>query len=559
MGELKSIVILLLKSNYRSAPGEKKGGKIAVYAVFAILYLIMEFAFVAMITEFTPVFVQNELIPELITFILAIGLSAVAALGILPMLSTLYFSSDADFFLSLPVSQGKVYFAKLCTVYITQLGLTALLIAPALIVIGANAMLSALYYVVMTFAIVLLPVFPILISSIICLPLMYLIKFFKNRGAVSSIASLVVFVVFFIFYTFGASSGAAGGEIIDVAKEIIEPVKNVVYYLPPLLAISRFATFEPVFGLEIGVSMILNFAIFVLPIIFLFGLTVLISRKAYFGAVTAQLENHKKATKSSVHQNSRSIFKALILREWKDIIRTPTFALQCFGGLIIAPIFLITMALSGEFELIFSQLGPEIVGDGTGLLWFFVLALLQMFIVSVNIGASTTISRDGASFFVSKLLPVPYKVQLNAKIALYLIVYGAAALICTGIEYIIFGFDFWWMGIMQLVYLLIVNYALIQLYICLDLSSPKLDWKSYREIVKNSRNATLPTLIGIAWAIFSGTAALITYITISTYISAQAASIVAYSIIILIALVIAIVMKCILNKNADKFFERIGG
>ncbi len=554
MSETLNIVKILFKGTYRTSKSESGGGKTAVCVAIAVFYLLFETALIITFAQMTPIFINSSLVPELLTAVITIGLLAVSAIGIVPMLSLLYFSSDSEFFLALPVSPVKVYFAKLISVYVVQFALTFAFTFPVLVSIGIAAKLNAFFYVVTLFAQILLPVFPLTVLSIICLPLMYLLRFLKNRGAIASVVVLILFVAFFVFYMFAVTS--AGYEEADVFALVTNKIVKIADVFVPFLAINRFATFTVVGEMSLKTSMFVNFVAFVIPAAVLSFVSLLISKAAYTKAVAAQLENPRKILISDVYKAETGINKAIIQREFKEILRTPAFLLQCFAGLIIAPILFVVMAVKGEF----SGIGlAESVELETCFVWLLVAVMIATLVISVNIGAATTISRDGKCFYIAKLIPVSYDVQINARIKFYKILYGADIFLCVALQYISCGFVCWWVGILLLVFLLALNDGFVSMCVALDLSNPKLDWKSYNEIVKRSRNAMLPTIIGIGISALIAIGGIVALFVLSSLTSVVVASIIVCSVLIALAVVFAMVMKSILNKNIQKYFERIDG
>lgn len=476
---------------------------------------------------------------------MTIALAGVTTLGIMPMLNLLYFSKDSEFFFALPVSQSKVYFAKLFTVYITQLVITAVIILPALFTVGIMAGLSWAFFPSMILATVMLPCFPLMIISVICLPIMYVIRFFKNRGAAASIMAMALFVGLFAVYM--AVMNSSGTSELDETS-IIEPVLSMAKIFVPLLAISRFATFTNFGGYESVLSMLINFLIFIVPAMMLFAIALIISRRAYFHAVASQLENQSRSSGGSVYQDKMSSLKALMLREWKLIWRTPVFSVQCFAGLLLTPIILIVMGAS--------ELSTNELEGHTIILWLTATLIIQA-LASMNIGASTSFSRDGESFFLNKLLPISYQDQIKAKIILYNLIYGIVIVICIVICYVFFGLENWWIGLMLGAYTLVYNYGFISLCILIDLSKPKLDWRSYREIVKNSRNAVLPALVGFAVSAVVFGFAMVIYFLVVDQLGAQLASILIATLMLGGAVAFAFIVRNILSTNAKKYFDRI--
>ena len=345
------------------------------------------------------------------------------------------------------------------------------------------------------------------------------------------------------------SEGNATGE--DIAAGLLNPVLNSAKVFLPLHAINKFATFTAIEGYSPALSMLFNFLIFVVPAFMLFIVALIISRKAYYGAVASQLENSGRVHGGSLYKSGMSGFKAQIVREWKLIWRTPVFAIQCFGTLIIAPIILIVMGVG------INGVGASPNKSMFVTIWLIIGALMQFLIVSTNIGASTTFSRDGEAFFINKLIPMSYNTLIKAKITLYNLIYDVAIVISTAIWYILFGLKFWWMGLLILAYLIIYNYGFVSMCILIDLSSPKLDWRSYREIVKNSRNAFLPILIGGAVSLLVGAASIGLIFILRDLMSIELASALVSTLMLGGAIAFAFITRNILSTNAARYFDRI--
>lgn len=550
MKDLIRIIKFLLVDTYRLRKNENRRGKIGVYGFFAIVYILFEIAVLSTVVPIAPLFKEARLVPEFLTAIMTLGLSAVTVLGVMPMLNLLYFSKDSEFFLNLPISPTKVYFAKLVTVYLSQFIFTSALIIPALFAVGITLNLSWLFYITILFTSILLPVFPLMAISVICLPLMYLIKFFKNRGAASSIVAMFLFLAVFAVYTLVIGSASVPETDAELLPRVENMIRRISEIFVPLAAVNRFATFTNIYGLNLAVSMTLDLIIFIAPALILFGLTLAIGKTAYSRAVTLQLENVKRGSRESIYKRPDSALKALILKEWKNIIRTPVFAVQCFMGLILAPLIFIIMALGGNN---FSQPGTE------GLLWLLFIIIVQLIVISINVGASTSFSRDGNSFYINKILPVPYDKQLRAKIIFYNSIYDVDLVICVALMYFIIGASFWWVGLLALIYLIVLNYGCINLWLFLDISKPNLEWKSYREIVKNSRNAMLPVVVGmvITFAVGVLSVFLLYLFGKIKVLNIGISATLIITLLTTMAAVFAVIFRVKLKNKANKFFDRI--
>ena len=111
---MKSYLIvmrMLVKNMFKKNTGEKKGLKIFTGIVLGILYISILFGMISTIIAVAPTVGDYGLQSDVLTFIFAMAVMIILVFGITQILTGLYFSKDTEFFLSLPVSTGTVYFA----------------------------------------------------------------------------------------------------------------------------------------------------------------------------------------------------------------------------------------------------------------------------------------------------------------------------------------------------------------------------------------------------------------------------------------------------------------
>lgn len=235
---------------------------VGLAVVCAVLYAAITAGLIFVICYMSAVMSALELESEFIALILTTGLLFVLIFGVVVLLTCLYFSKDTEFFLALPVKPSTVFAAKMAIVYLTELVTAALLMLPLMITAGIMMKLGVLYYVMIPFAIVFLPAIPLFIASIISIPIMYLVSFFRNRGALGSIFVLLLMGGLFAgYYVLVMNMQDLNPDNIDV-----EAVRNmfvkIVRVLYPLYALGRAMTAAPVFGLGVAASVAVNIFIF---------------------------------------------------------------------------------------------------------------------------------------------------------------------------------------------------------------------------------------------------------------------------------------------------------
>lgn len=528
-----------------------------VFVMLAAVYGIVVFGFVHIMYSLASIYNQMGLFAELITALMGIGCLVVLLFGLISMLNILYFSRDTEFFLALPVKMSTIYFAKLTVVYFTELIVSSLMLIPLFITAGVAAGMGPVYYIVTFLANFLIPVLPLLIASILAIPLMYLVSFFKNKGALSSVVIIVLFGAFFALYFLAINSFqniATDGEtdpqvIFEATRAAFVVLSNVLF---PLTCLAKVAALQPVFGLSLGLSVLVNLLIFLAFIGVFAFLVYLISNTVYKKGAASQLEGAKSKAKGNITYKSSGVIGALMKKEWRELIRTPSFAFQCLSGLIISPIFIIIMSVS--FGSIAGT--EEMVGIDLAIFkylqWFIILGMATMMGVGMNIGASTCITREGKMFYYSKILPIPYSVQVKAKALLYHII----SLAVTFVGIIVMGIVMMdpLMLLLSLGYLIIYGYGFVNFAIVFDLQKPKLNWNTPNEAVKNSRNATLPMLISMVISIIM---IVVPVVCLLLMPEIWVGVLVAWVVMYVVALAAAFIFHNLLRANVDRLYNRI--
>lgn len=549
---------LLISYIFKRSKGEKSSKW--MWLVFAILGVFFSFIMVGLVfimIGMTTSFVSLGLTSELATIIILIGCVFMLIMGTISMLSYLYFSRDTEFFLSLPIKTSTVFMSKLTVVYLTELLFNIFLTLPCIITMGIIAGLSPVFYVTMIVAMLFAPMIPLFISSILAIPLMYLVSFFKNKGALSSIAGILLFAVFFGLYFFAISSFSSGmGEGFDPEQAVIamqNAIKNITTIFYPILAVARFATMETVFGLSVPLSMLVNLGFFILPIVILGALALLISNTVYRKGALTQLEGAQNKHAAKVDYSSSGAVKALLSKEWKELIRTPSFAFQCLSGLIISPLLLIFMNL---FNGGISVGGQEVTGVDAQFMSmamaFVSNGIIMMMGIGMNIAASTSITREGQMFYYCKMIPVSYADQLKAKKILYLII-SMIAITISLVTLSIISFNPLFF-ILSLGFLIIYNYGFINFSILFDLNRPKLDWVTAQEAIKNNRSTIVPMFINMGLSLVIIIAPII---LVSLVPLAWLGMTLAWVFLYIIALAVAIIFHFVLKTNSEKMFDKL--
>ena len=561
MRQYKLVLKLLLRNLFRTGGDKKRSGYIIGAYIAIGIFCIMIAAVLAFVTFFLSAqFASFGLTDELVTMIIGLGCVAVFLFGLVPMLSVLYFSKDSEFFLSLPIKPSVVYIAKLTIVYLSELVISSLMLAPALITVGATLKLGALYYITMLFAMLTSPCLPLLIASVIAIPLMYVVSFFRNRGASASVVLILMFALFFAIYYYVYFISATRFDDIDgayweqLAMSMRGMMTGIAESIYPIYALVRFANFTAYEGMSVGVSMLVNAIIYCVTIAALMCLAVLVSAAVYRRGLSGQLENSGARSKSQAEYSASGVIKSLMKKEWRELVRTPAFAFQSLSGVILGPIILIFMGLSFKLE------GAAATPDASAsaqfvseyMQHFIFLGMLCMISIGMNIGASTCISREGQNFCYCKIIPVSPETQLKAKVYLYLLVSAVGTAVAFAISSAL-KFNLW-MFLLSAGFLALYDYGYVHFTVWFDLIKPKLEWVTPNEVVKNNRSAIVPVLINIC---VSFVIMLLPVLLMAFMPVAWVGMAVGWVIIYAIAIASLIVFPRLLYKNASRLYAEI--
>ena len=140
---------------------------------------------------------------------------------------------------------------------------------------------------------------------------------------------------------------------------------------------------------------------------FILLLTILIIRPFYFKTAMSNSENTFKV-KTKKEYKERSTFVSLLLKEIKCVFRSPGNVFEYFLFTLLMP-FIVFSYDKLLLTVSVNQAGQNMI-NGSHLMIIAILAMLS------NIISASSISRDGANFYISKIVPVNYYMQIASKL-----------------------------------------------------------------------------------------------------------------------------------------------
>ncbi|MEQ8153988.1 MAG: hypothetical protein ABRQ25_03700 [Clostridiaceae bacterium] len=409
-------------------------------------------------------------------------------LGITGVMSIFYFSQDVEWLLPLPVKASHIVIGKFLSIVLYEY-IFLICIIPGVIVYGIVSGSGLLYYLSAIIVLLSLPVVPIAYGTIISFLLMRFTNLSKHKDGFKVIAGFMG-----IFFALGINFliQRMGNNFHVDNAESIQAVLGQGSIFDRMTTIFFNVKFSTYCLTESGTAK--GFINLILLILITSSIVVLVYKLAdtlYIrGAVGLSQSSSRKSILSGKQKESfvkeNSQLTALIKREIKILLRTPSYVINCISTLIL-PIIIFIIPFIGSGAEGIRKLNELVSGskDSPHIIIGIYIGLMA-FMVSSNSIASTAVSREGKEMAATKYMPVLPKTRLLAKVYMAVglsnvtnIIFALALLMFkVNIETIIGAFL---MGELIIVLVSILG-------VLIDTYSPKLDWDNEQQAVKNNFN-----------------------------------------------------------------------
>lgn len=494
---------------YRFTREKKKRWEPVLVGAAIILSLIPVIALYTALM--TSIFAAGMMInqPEMaltISFIFAHLM--ILILGIFYILGTFYFSKDIESFVPLPLKPYEVIGGKFAVVMVNEYLTSVPLLLPSIIIYGVGTSQGLLYWLKSAALILVSPVIPLAVAAVIVMVLMRVANLRKHKDLFAVIGGMAA-----MFLGIGLSmlmqnvpENPAGIQKYFTGQASI--VNLIGSRFPPAIWATKSLS-------ESGLAGMGYMLLFIAVSLLLFILLLWLSNLMFYKALLAGQEvSRKRKTMSDTqlkkqYGNISDPVIALAKREWRSLVRTPVYLLNGLTGSIVGPIIAIMMFIVRKsepgMEEFFNMSGkPDIVP------YFLLGGLgLMLFTAGMNIVASTSLSREGRTIWITKMIPVSAKQQVNAKLLISFLV-SAIGVVVTGIIMcLLFNLPVLWV-IGAVITGFVGSVSMIALNLLIDVFHPKLVWNSEQEAMKQNMNGALGMLVSIlVLAILGAVAALL--------------------------------------------------
>lgn len=419
--------------------------------------------------------------------------------GMFYLMGSFYFSQDMNILVPMPLKPYEVLGSKFTVIMVNELITVLPILIPPMIIYGVGTGQGLVYWLKSLLLLVTAPVIPLVLGSVFIVLLMRVVNVRRYKDLLAIIGGIFGLLLALGFNLFFQQIPQNGGE--EYLNNLIRSKAGLVNELGQKFPPSLWATF----GLsDNGARGWGYFLLFLAVAIGLFAVLLWLANRVFYRGLLAGQEvvrKRKVLTREDMEKRygkASGAVKAIFNREWKLLLRTPVYVINGLAGSLIGPIIIVfafmTKGVSQDPEMkaITDAIqNPEyslyVVLGGLG---------LAAFTAGMNLVASTSVSREGSCFWISRLIPVAPRQQVLAKLlqsysVSVLSVVVTAAVMAAGLQ-----FSFTSVAIILILGCL-AAIPMVVLNLMLDVFRPRLVWNSPQEAMKQNMNGMLGMLISL--------------------------------------------------------------
>ena len=394
------------------------------------------------------------------------------------LINVFCFSKDIGHLLLFPVRPCDVFTGKYITVILFCYGIETLLLLPVCIV---HAQYMGNVSVIITYisAAAILPhivVFPLAVLVTICLKFAMLLKRMRTLLVVAGII---------VYFAGGVIGGLLSNGQIDEKRDLLNWVND---FIVPFPFYNQYIGFHPV----------LKLLCMILVVIFIGGyyyLSYLVIGKKY-----AIYDKEGRIRLSTMEYSSSSKLRSYFKKEYQTFFRNPVYVINGLFGIFVTPFLLpLSFRISTTAESIEQIRTLVSAPEFSFYAMLFAIAVIVL-TSTINVVASSSFSREGASFWIAKIIPYSLKQQAFVKALFSTSISMMGIIINCFIFKVYFHYGLIQIGVIALVAILFAAlWNLIGVWI--DMKRPKLEWTNETEAIKQNVNVVLSILLCIAISI----------------------------------------------------------
>ncbi|MFW5780269.1 MAG: hypothetical protein ACOCWI_02320 [Bacillota bacterium] len=549
-------ILTMLRHEFRGRLGVGKKTSPKSWGVFiinSIVSLLMYLIFLSLIFFITNMILTGRIEMNYEFLVLATALSMfiqiITSAG--SLVKSLYFDADNELLLRFPVDGLEIFIAKSAFVFIKNIMVSVMLTLPFYIFYAITLNKGVGFYISSILVSFYISIIPFCVANLVSTPVMYVVNSVKNKYGLILGILIVMIVVGFSTYMLILKGVIEYMETQQTAIFSLEVLQKFKTWAARLIPSTLFANI--LYGKSVILSLILTAVLS-----FALGFaSYYLAKHSYYPTILKSLEREKTAFRKKTKDKKLPVFLSLLKTEYLLIFRSFNYSFQYLAMAVAAP-FMVFFCNDLASNIGDTSVGGKII-PGLTLL---VISIFTTIIVSF---ASTSISRNGNTFYFTKLMPVDYKYQIFIKMTLYFIVAATSAMIsCIVVGAVFSGEKFGNnVGVVDVISIFTITIFIIitltSWAIIADLKSPTFEVNNDGELVQANKNVSYSLIGGSVISVLFGLFAMI-----FTYIPLRIGNVTlldginhVYLYLIGISFIMAAVSSLILFLRLDKKYERL--
>jgi ABC-2 type transport system permease protein len=493
---------MISKNNDMDMP--EKGKKSKVYKVMGTIAMCCIMIPCCFIVGYI-VYIMTEALMEMNgqTEGLALVIQLMSVFGVIfsvmVIFNLLYFSSDLDHLLPLPVKPHELVAAKFTHAYLAESVMEFMVLFCGFVGYFFAAKFNVISIITAMLGVVMLPILPMVYCGIFALVVMAFFsraRLLKNVDFMVGVVTLVFAGLF--LWSFAQMDSVSVENYIETLKNgdnVFIKIMNHIFFTVPLF----------LKALENGSA--LYMLLFVLVNVLCVAVLLLLGNKLYLRGVYLVSSNGRGRSASGKKvtgdgEKLSSPGKAYFKKECRILVRTPAYRKYCVVVNVIWPILVVAMFkipatadLVNSFRNVFRE--GHVLSDI--IVMIFVVAI-AFFATAMNSIAATSFTREGKHISFVKHIPLTYGAQLRVKSAVSMAFSGVTVLISTVLLCILMD-----CSLPVSIYFVVLGLlgCLICTYIGLVLDSvhPRLSWEDEYGALRGNLNSFFSMAIAIVTAL----------------------------------------------------------
>ncbi|GGD23495.1 putative ABC transporter permease subunit [Pontibacillus salipaludis] len=452
----------------------------AIIGVLTLLMLVIWFWFLDSIIAGLYTILSPAGLSNMILGLALLLVSILLLFTSLPsILTSFYFSDDIETYIPLPLHPYQIILGKSIGPLVSVYGFTLFGLGPVFLLYGMYSGASIGYYLIALITLLLFPIVPFILASILMMIVMRYANISKNKDRTKVFAGVFSLVFIIGINVVIRLNQDAGNVSQDVGKWLAEQehvLWNTTKFLPNV-----FLATESLNGQLPLWQSLLAFIAFILITLMSATIFLLAGQKLYYHGVRGVSGGGKSRKSVDIHSSNKNLtpFWSYTRKEVKLVFRTPSFFINCVVQNLFAPIFLaIMLFLDNGIGELTDQIGTV---DGKYLL--IGMIGFTLFVLGTNPTATTAISREGRSWFTNLYMPVHPKTILFSK--------AFSAFLIQGISLVILFAVFAFVINIPLIYIILwlclalgTSWFSNLFGVYLDAKQPKLNWSDEQQVFK---------------------------------------------------------------------------